>query len=703
MKIIYVKKIITNPVFVTFLLFFLCNFSWVFAQNQQPIFVMDKPQATYDLSGYTYFLADSTQQFSLEEVKQPEFWQKMQVYSQVVIENQDVKVGCAYWYKIQIVNQLKTKTEFIFEPNLFGETAAYYFNANNQLLKSLKAGRDVSPKERASHLRTYSLPLSLAYGDTLCVVVKAIAKIELEAFAPPVLQPQATFYGKLMGFTFPQLFFQGAMLIMFFYNLLFFFVVRDKAYLYYALYIFCMAAVSADNYLLIDYEPAYVDRLINFSALFITLFYTQFIRYFLNIAFINPVLNHYCNYWAYSRTVLVLCAIGFYFGNSALLLNNKFVLLVFITDILLGLWLIYKSWRANPRLATYIVLGYMAMTFPLAVAILQQIFFDVVDAEVEGVRVQIGVLVELVLFSLGLGYRSKLAEKEKLKAVEENRQIIAQQNVVLEQKVQERTTEIQAQKEAIEKQNLGIRQNINYASRIQAAFLPKEETIGQYIDEFFIFFRPRDVVSGDFYFVEETQGKVVIAAIDCTGHGVSGAFMTMLGNEILRNLVDNQLLTSPDILLNELHKAVRQALKQQNTENKDGMDLSILVVDKQQKIVEFAGAKNPAFYIQNGELAVLKADKMPIGGEQREQERIFTKTTIDISQPTTFYLFSDGYQDQFGGEQDKKFMLAAMKKMFLEIYNLPMREQEQKVATAFDKWKGGREQTDDVLVVGIRI
>jgi len=372
-------------------------------------------------------------------------------------------------------------------------------------------------------------------------------------------------------------------------------------------------------------------------------------------------------------------------------------------DILLGLYFIYIAWRNNRLLATYVVLGYVAMTFPLAVAILKQILFESANPDTDGILVQIGVLIELVLFSLGLGYRSKVTEQEKLQAVEENRQIIAQQNTVLEQKVTERTLEIQHQKEAIEKQNLGIRQNINYARRIQAAFLPKEETIKQYIDEFFVFFRPRDVVSGDFYFVEEVQGKVIVAAIDCTGHGVSGAFMTMLGNEILRNLVDNQLITSPDILLNELHKGVRIALKQQDTDNKDGMDLSVIVIEKAQKQVEFAGAKNPAIYIQNGELFVLKADKMPIGGEQREQERIFSKTSIDISQTTTFYLFSDGYQDQFGGENDKKFMLANMKKIFLEIVYLPMEEQLQIIAANFEQWKGNKEQTDDVLVLGIRV
>ncbi len=213
------------------------------------------------------------------------------------------------------------------------------------------------------------------------------------------------------------------------------------------------------------------------------------------------------------------------------------------------------------------------------------------------------------------------------------------------------------------------------------------------------------MVSGDFYFVEEVAGKVVVGTIDCTGHGVSGAFMTMLGNDILHNLIDNQAITSPDLLLNELHKGVRQALKQAETENRDGMDVALLMIDHENKKVEYAGAKNSLIYIQNNELHLIKADKTPIGGEQREQERIFTRHIIDISLPTTFYLFSDGYQDQFGGEQNKKFSIARMKELFLQIQTTPLPAQKQCLDETFEKWRAqaGEKQIDDVLIMGIQL
>jgi len=170
------------------------------------------------------------------------------------------------------------------------------------------------------------------------------------------------------------------------------------------------------------------------------------------------------------------------------------------------------------------------------------------------------------------------------------------------------------------------------------------------------------------------------------------------------------------LLLNELHKGVRQALKQAETENRDGMDLSVIVITPppapspeerglKGAVVEFAGAKNPLIYIQNHELFLLKADKMPIGGEQKEAERIFSKTEIDISSPTIFYLFSDGFQDQFGGADKRKFTIAKMKTLFLEIHEKPMAIQKEILNKTFENWRneGNEKQIDDVLVIGIRL
>ncbi len=294
----------------------------------------------------------------------------------------------------------------------------------------------------------------------------------------------------------------------------------------------------------------------------------------------------------------------------------------------------------------------------------------------------------------------------------------------LEEKVKERTEEVVKAKEIIEKKNQDITSSINYAKRIQEATLPQIEEIKKILPESFVLFKPRDIVSGDFYWYarleprpiyEDQDGdkqkvlvgyeseKVVITAVDCTGHGVPGAFMSMIGNDLLNEIVDLRGITQPDVILNELHEGVVQALRQNDTDNKDGMDLSLCVIDKENKIVEFAGAKNPLIYIKDGKLHQIKGDKLPIGGVRIAEERQFQKHQIKVDSPTTFYIFTDGYQDQFGGVHARKFMIRQLRDLLLEIHQKPLEEQHQILKDTFQQWTEGHRQIDDVLMIGFRI
>ena len=256
----------------------------------------------------------------------------------------------------------------------------------------------------------------------------------------------------------------------------------------------------------------------------------------------------------------------------------------------------------------------------------------------------------------------------------------------------------------IKNKNTKITSSINYAKRIQQALLPDLQQIKKYIPEIFVFFRPRDLVSGDFYwFMELDENRYIITAVDCTGHGVPGAFMSMLGVEFFNTIVNLKKIHRADLILNELHKDVRAALKQQESENRDGMDLALVLVDKKRQIMEFAGAKNPLVYIQNNEVFSIKGDKSPIGGSQLEEERIFTLNEVDISIPTKVFLFSDGFQDQFGGENGKKYMIKNLRQLYLDIHSHPFDVQEKKLEEEFTNWKGqGYKQVDDVLVIGFK-
>nr|MCU0445798.1 SpoIIE family protein phosphatase [Microscillaceae bacterium] len=285
----------------------------------------------------------------------------------------------------------------------------------------------------------------------------------------------------------------------------------------------------------------------------------------------------------------------------------------------------------------------------------------------------------------------------KTREVSEQNRILAKQR-----------DEISHQKRLVEKRNDNITNSINYAKRIQEAILPPLDEIRTFLPESFIYFEPKDIVSGDFYWISaphHSQDKLVVAAVDCTGHGVPGAFMSMIGNDLLNEIVNLREVIEPDRILQELHSSINKTLKQQDTFNRDGMDLVLCVIDKIQKTVEFAGAKNALYVIQNQELSEIKGDKMPIGGYYKELEpsRTFTKHTIHIDQPTYFYLLSDGFQDQYGEHSRKKFSRQQIRKVLLEIHHKSLEEQREIIAHTIQTWKGNEDQIDDILVFGFKL
>lgn len=313
----------------------------------------------------------------------------------------------------------------------------------------------------------------------------------------------------------------------------------------------------------------------------------------------------------------------------------------------------------------------------------------------------------LMLSLAGLIYK-RYDEKRKSHNVleEQNHEITAQNHEISAQRDQ-----IVEKSQKLEYAYHNITDSIEYAQCIQEALLPSQAVIQKALPESMVMLKPRDKVSGDFYWFAQTGNeagahqKTVLAAVDCTGHGVPGAFMSMAGDAYLNQIVKQQGITKPDEILCKLHKNIRQALKQETTGNRDGMDISLVTIDQENKVVNFAGAKNPLIYIQNGTLHLIKGDKYSIGGEQREGKRSFTphSIAIDSTNPTAFYLFSDGFQDQFGGSEGKKFMVGQFRDLLLSIHQLPMEVQKARLEQTFQEWLGNKyEQIDDVLVMGFK-
>ena len=285
-------------------------------------------------------------------------------------------------------------------------------------------------------------------------------------------------------------------------------------------------------------------------------------------------------------------------------------------------------------------------------------------------------------------------------------------NILLQennQKITEQKKEIEIQRDIANTQKKKITDSILYAQRIQNAILPPLSSIEKAIPDHFILYRPRDIVSGDFYWMTERENFVVLAVVDCTGHGVPGAFMSMLGvaflNEIINKATFNRhfLSLSANDILNQLRKNVINSLHQSNqsTENKDGMDVSLIIIDYDKMQLQFAGAHNPLYIIRNGELTQYAGDPMPIG-VYKNCEESFKNVVLPLVENDLIYLFTDGYYDQFGGEKNFKMLSANFRNYLLEIHNHSMDEQKRLLLEFYDKWKGKREQIDDVTIFGFK-
>jgi ligand-binding sensor domain-containing protein/serine phosphatase RsbU (regulator of sigma subunit) len=276
---------------------------------------------------------------------------------------------------------------------------------------------------------------------------------------------------------------------------------------------------------------------------------------------------------------------------------------------------------------------------------------------------------------------------------------------ILEDKVNERTAEVVEKNKELDEINKDITASIRYAKRIQDAILPPDDFVKKHLPNSFVLFKPKDIVSGDFYWMEDKKDSVIFAAVDCTGHGVPGAFMSIVGHNLLDRVVGEQKITQPAKILDELNKSISDTLRQTDLEDntvRDGMDIALCAFDKKKGILEFAGAFNPLWLIRNKELIEIKANKFPIGNSKTGENNKFTNHEIILEKGDTVYIFSDGFSDQFGGPLGKKFKSSALKQLLISSQHLNMNQQRELLNKTIEEWRGQREQVDDILVIGTR-
>jgi serine phosphatase RsbU (regulator of sigma subunit) len=317
---------------------------------------------------------------------------------------------------------------------------------------------------------------------------------------------------------------------------------------------------------------------------------------------------------------------------------------------------------------------------------------------------------------VGRGYEKKIEEQnvvlentnEELNTInnqlhQKNQEILVQKNIIEDQH-----TFVKKQNVQISEQNEQITSSIQYASRIQSALLPPEQLFTDVFKESFIYYQPRNIVSGDFYWFKIIRRHVVFAVADSTGHGVPGAFMSMLGIAYLNEIVSEERLNfetgTASTILNDLRDKIKSSLRQNgnNDQTKDGMDMTIIILNMENKALQFAGAYNPLYIVRNKKLTEVEGDKMPVGVYLKDSES-FSNKRVQLKEGDALYMFSDGFYDQFGGDQDRKFMKKSFREMLEEVSDKPMLEQKEILHGILTEWKGSNEQSDDIVVAGIRI
>jgi len=311
-------------------------------------------------------------------------------------------------------------------------------------------------------------------------------------------------------------------------------------------------------------------------------------------------------------------------------------------------------------------------------------------------------------------YYKPLSEEDNLGlALLKMREDLHVNEKMLEDKVAQRTAEVVRQKAEIELQSQKIEvfykqvtDSIRYAKRIQEAILPPDSLVKKLLPDSFVLYKPKDIVSGDFYWFEQLNGKTLFAAVDCTGHGVPGAFMSIVGYNLLKQIISKHQQTQPAFILDELSKGVSETLHQRDFEestSKDGMDITLCSYDAAARELEFAGAFNPLFIVRDEEILEIKGNKFPIGIFLEKETKKFTNHKLKVKKGDVLYIFSDGYADQFGGARGKKFMQSQFRGLLFDIHKKPMPEQRRILDQTIEHWRGNEDQVDDILVIGMRV
>ncbi len=763
------------------------------AQDAKVLLLNNKSDET-NVTNYLTIYEDKSGSLSIDNIKSKN--NEFTAYN----KSQKLNKESFYWGRINIkkISKISIPKIITIGKKRHSDISSMYLFNENILLKESKSGHFVKSNEKEVKQELGSkffINLKANNNYTLYFRIKNISGFRPNFYI--TIQNQSIFYTKLSQRNITYGLILGILSIMFLYNILIFFFNRQYIYIFYSLYVFGLILnIIAERGLLIEFfihqNPILNPFIFILSTGVALSSYLQFIRLFLDTKklylkwdklFVLLIIT----YVLVTIALLIILSIQF---NVFIAINASNILNFFVL-IIATIFMVYLFPKRN-----YINLFFISGTVLLTTGTILQLVLLLNKINI-GINPQlflnIGAIGQIILFSLGLSYKMKLVEIDRnnlnvklIKQLKHNEELNKKVNIELENKVKERTTEIQLQKDKIssyaenlkeknvllienneeikqhreeiqvtveslmdaneeiskqkiilEQTNKDITDSISSAKRIQTAMLPSIGIIKKYFNDYMILYMPRDIVSGDFYWTRKINDLVILAVADCTGHGVPGAFLSMLGISFLNDIVSKSKIIEANLILESLRKMVKTSLNQEGSKVKvsEGMDISLCIINTKTNKLYYSGANNPIYIIKENnsvtqkEFSILKTDsKMKIFNSECEnqiieskqnclleikptrnpigmyvKEKPFEAHEVQLNSGDKLYMFSDGYVDQISDTKKGKFNSKRLKQLLLTINSKNMSSQKAILSSEFDNWRSSIKQIDDILIIGVKI
>ncbi len=580
------------------------------------------------------------------------------------------------------------------KPGAFNRIAFYQKKGNGNW-ETKEEGNEIDEKDGSPFIGHIAVKLDVSAGDTTLMLfrINDFYPLQLDIYSGPLDSFTNPFHDDdiYYGICF------GVMLMMFIYNLYLFATQKQSVYIYYVLYVFFNGIFLVVYCGYFHHLIPLLRQIVLFDSVFFPVMFGAFIFLFSMQLFKGLLSKTLVRFmYIFMGVVFVVAAAGA-LGYNYFAFNAIRMLGLLLSTVCLRAGI--EAYKKGSSSAIFYLLGFGSYLTGLTILILAGHLLPAGPFAVKAVIT--GSMLECIFLSFAQADKLKVAQLEKEKAQQEtvaqlqkNEALVREQNVVLEQKVKVRTAEL-AEK------NKEITDSIQYAERIQSTLLAHEGLLKENLSEHFVLFKPKDIVSGDFYWASGREGKFYLAICDSTGHGVPGAFMSLLNISFLNEAINEKDIVAPNEVFNYVRKHLIDSISRDG--GRDGMDGILVCFEKKGDVtkVSYAAANNGPILIRNNEMIEWPADKMPVGrGEVADS---FKLNEFELRKGDTLYLFTDGYADQFGGAKGKKFKYKQLEEKLMEVVTKPILEQREILDNIFEEWKGNLEQVDDVLVVGIKI